>query len=109
MDFYKEIENTYKIANKEIAELYQKYKNNKKFNKFDSDIKKKWYYKNLKQRIQNKIYIKYNLTLFRAIEEVINKILPDTINTQFNNFVDINNVYIGDENKWIKNHILNQN
>lgn len=92
-----ELERTIKQANQEIKDTYKQYKNNKKFNKFDSPAKRKWYYERLEERIRQKIYIKYRIDLFGSIGRVVDTILPSVIEEDTNQFVDIRNIGLGNK------------
>lgn len=92
-----ELEQIIKQANQEIEDTYEQCKNNKKFNKFDSLAKRKWYYERLEERIRQRIYIKYRIDLFYSISRVVDTILPSVIKGNMNQFVDIRNVELGDK------------
>lgn len=93
----KELEQTIHQAHQEIEDTYKQCKNNKKFNKFDSLAKRKWYYERLEERIRQKIYIKYRIDLFGSISRVVDTVLPTVVNKQVEQFVDIKNIGFGDK------------
>ena len=95
-----ELEQTIHKAHQEIENTYEQCKKNKKFNKFDSLAKRKWYYERLEERIRQKIYIKYRIDLFGSINKVVDTILPSVIEENINQFVDIRNVGLGDKVIW---------
>lgn len=92
-----ELEQIIAKARKEIKDTYEQCKNNKKFNKFDSVFKRKWYYERLEERIKQRIYTKYQIDLFSSISKVADTILPSVIKENINQFVDIRNVRLGDK------------
>lgn len=92
-----ELEHIIKQAHQEIEDTYKQCKDNKKFNKFDSLAKRKWYYERLEERIRQRIYIKYQIDLFGSISRAVDTILPSVIKEDMNQFVDIRNVGIGDK------------
>ena len=92
-----ELEQTIKKTNQEIEDTYEQCKSNKKFNKFDSYSKRKWYYERLEERIKHKVYIKYRLDLFGSISRVVDTVLPTVVNKQVEQFVDIKNIGFGDK------------
>lgn len=92
-----ELEQTIRQAHQEIEDTYKPCKSNKKFNKFDSFTKRKWYYERLEERIRQKVYIKYQINLFGSINRVVYTILPSIIEENVNQFVDIRNVRLGDK------------
>lgn len=95
MEYYLDnIERLSAISKNEIEETYQKCKNNKNL-KYFSQAKKDWYYKQLKERIQRKVYRKYQLDFFGIICRTINGVLPEVIENNIDRFVNIRNVGIG--------------
>lgn len=92
-----ELVQTIKKANQEIKNTYEQCKSNKKFNKFDSLAKRKWYYKRLEERIKYRIYVKYRIDLFGSIGRVVDTILPFVIKENMSQFADIRNVKLGDK------------
>ena len=92
-----ELEQIIAKAHKEIKDAYEQCKNNKKFNKFDSVSKRKWYYERLKERIRYRVYVKYRLDLFGSLSKVVDTILPTVVNKQVEQFVDIKNIGFGDK------------
>lgn len=92
-----ELEQIIAKAQKEIKDTYEQCKNNKKFNRFDSVSKRKWYYERLKERIRHKVYVKYRLDLFGSLSRVADTILPTVVNKQVEQFVDIKNIGFGDK------------
>ena len=92
-----ELEQIIAKVQKEIEDTYEQCKNNKKFNKFDSVSKRKWYYERLKERIRHKVYVKYRLDLFESLSRAADAILPTVINKQVEQFVDIKNIGFGDK------------
>ena len=92
-----ELEQITKQVHQEIEDTYEQCKNNKKFNKFDSLIKRKWYYERLEERIRQRIYVKYRIDLFGSVSRAVDTILPSVIKENMRQFADIRNVGIGDK------------
>lgn len=92
-----ELEQIIAKAQKEIKDTYKQCKDNKKFKKFDSVSKRKWYYERLEERIKQKVYIKYHLDLFGSLSRAADTILPTVMNKQIEQFVDIKNIGFGDK------------
>lgn len=92
-----ELEQTIKKANQEIEDTYERCKNNKKFNKFDSYSKRKWYYERLEERIKQNVYVKYRFRLFDNISKVVNIIIQPVIKESIKQFTDIKNIKLGDK------------
>lgn len=96
-----ELEQTIKKANQEIEDTYEQCKSNKKFNKFDSYSKRKWYYERLEERIKQNVYVKYRIDLFGSISKVVDTIVLPVIKENINQFTDIRNIRLGDKNKYL--------
>lgn len=92
-----ELEETIRQARQEIKNVYEQCKNNKKFNKFDSFAKRKWYYERLEKRIGQRIFVKYQIGLFGSIGRIVDTILSSVIEENMNQFVDIKNLELGDK------------
>lgn len=92
-----ELEQIIKQVNQEIEDTYERCKNNKKFNKFDSYSKRKWYYERLEERIKQNVYVKYSFRLFDNISKVANIIIQPVIKENIKQFTDIRNIKLGDK------------
>lgn len=92
-----ELEQIIAKAHKEIKDTYEQCKDNKKFNKFDSVSKRKWYYERLEERIKQRVYVKYQINLFGSISRVVDTILPSVIKENMSQFSNIRNIGLGDK------------
>lgn len=86
---WQEMQQLFKKANEEIKSTYEKCVDNKQFKKYTSSTKQVWYYVHLRERIEHKIYTRYQINIYGVIRKVIDSILPKTIENQFRQFIDI--------------------
>lgn len=81
-------------------------------NEFETEWSKKkfkWFFKNYRQRkLKSKILRRHRRPIFELMEDILEEMLPKTIEVSFDNLADINDVTIGDKNYFTEEELIDK-